>query len=235
MSRARALESPAPTWVEALAVLPPAVRLQVQRTVAADVAVQEAWPKSGAAALASPHPPLSRAYCSGSSEALAPGKGLGVYRSLAMSRTSCGGHVSAVSRKFPSTAGLLAGLLAEAARAAGRPLPPPSAAALAAAAAAGEGGAAAVAVCPQDPSLLPLAADLSAHGLEAAYRVLLAKALQRKLKATQKEAPGAAPIQPCPATDSQLATGLLEAEAIKAVARARERVKAEIGAALELD
>ena len=224
MSRGRA-DPPPPTWTEALAALPPALRLQVQRTVAADVAAQDAWPKPPL------HAPLSRAYASGDSSALAPPPGLGVYRAFALSRSSCGGHVRAVARQFPSTPGLLAGLLAEAARAAGRP--PPAAPAPAAAVSATD------ASLP-DPSLLPLADSLAAAGLDAAYRVTLARALRRKLLARaggggsgssagggggagggEPDPAWAAHAARFPATAGLLLAGKLEAAAVKAFAEAQ--------------
>ena len=265
MSRRAALEPPAPTWTEALAALPPALRLQVQRTVAADVAAQEAWPRPGTAAAAAAALPPSRAYASGNSAALAPTSGLGVFRAFALQRSSCGGHVAAVSRRFPSTAGLLAGLLGEAARGAGRPLPAAAAAGAAAAATS-----AASAPLP-DPSLLPLAADLAAHGLDAGYRVALLKALKRRMQQARAGGSssggggsgagsssgsgsgggagsgggggagegdlGAWLAQPsrCPATARLLLSGALEREAARAFAQSQASAAVVLAASLDLD
>ena len=203
-----AAPEPAPTWLEALKALPPAARLEVQRGVASDVALQASKPPA--------QPPYSRAYAS--SAAAAPPTGLGVFRAIAPSRASTGGHITAVSRSFPSTAGLLAGMLADAARGAGVPLaaPPPPAA-----------PPAAPLVAP-DPLLEGLAEELRAAGLDDAYRPVLANALARRLCGVAlpggagARVPGDAawPAQAaaCPAATRMLGSGELAAAAAARVA-----------------
>lgn len=214
MSRTRQLENPGPSWVECLSVLSPAQRLSVQKCVAADVAVQSGWPGSTA-----PQPPFSRSYASGSDGQLAPKSGLGVYRGMMMARSSCGGHLGEVQRRFPSTAGVLAGMLAEAARVAGRTLPtpatpPPSVQA---------------SLVP-DPQLAPLAEELHALGLDASYRVALTKSLERRLGGVPgpKQTPEAGWVtegKAFPMASELLVTGRLQQAVVaseKAGARARE-------------
>jgi len=148
-------------WLAALRALPPAARLEVQRGVAADVAQQASKPPTQA--------PLSRAYAT--NVGVPPPAGLGVYRTVALTRASTGGHITGVSRSFPSTAGLLAGMLQEAARGAGVPLdaPPPPI------------------VPPKAPLVAPepllegFAEELRAAGLDDAYRPVLVNALARRL------------------------------------------------------
>lgn len=184
----------------------------------ADMAMQEGWAK--AAGGGGSHPPFSRAYASGSSDTLQPKPGLGVFRGLAMSRSTCGGHLGAVSRRFPSTAGLLAGVLAEASKKAGVASP-----AQGVLGGTGAGSTSAASAPLPDPSLIPLATDLSAQGLDAAYRVVLAKALKRRLAADpnwQKQA------HRFPLTEKLLLSGALESAAAGALAAAREK-------ALDLD
>ena len=202
-------------------MLPPALRLQVKRAVEADMAVQEGWAKAAGGGGA--HPPFSRAYASGSSDTLQPKPGLGVFRGLAMSRSTCGGHLGTVSRRFPSTAGLLAGMLAEASKKAG--VASPALGFLGGGGGTGAGNTSAASAPLPDPSLIPLATELSAQGLDAAYRVVLAKALKRRLAADpnwQKQA------RRFPLTEKLLLSGALESAAAGVLCAAREK-------ALDLD
>jgi hypothetical protein len=209
-----ALTEPPPTWLEALKALPPSLRLEVQRGVASDVALQASKPPAQA--------PFSRAYAS-NAEAPPP-TGLGVYRSVAPTRASTGGHVTAVSRSFPSTAGLLAGLLSDAARASGVPLaaPPPPAA-----------PPAAPLVAPE-PALEGFAEELRAAGLDAAYRSVLAHALARRLCGVALPGGARVPGDPawpaqaaaCPAAARLLGSGELAAAAAAKVAAAQHAAAA---------
>ena len=155
----------------ALSSFPKPLASESSSTIARDAAALSA---AGAFA------PLSRAYASGSG--LAPKSGsLGAQASrgtagaiASLPRGSgAGGHVRAVSRAFPSTALVLAALLQSSAQKAGVGAVPTRADAAAAAAAAGGGAV--------DPALAALAADLDAAGLVDAYRVVLARALSRRV------------------------------------------------------
>lgn len=178
----------------------------MQRAVAADVALQESKPPAQA--------PYSRAYASLAE--LSPPAGLGVFRTIAFTRASTGGHISEVSRSFPSTAGLLAGLLNDAARTAGVPLgaPPPPAAPPA------------VPLVAPEPSLEGFAEELHAMGLDDAYRAVLVNALARRLCGVALPGGGRVPGDPawaaqaraCPEATRLLGSGELAAAAAAAVA-----------------
>jgi hypothetical protein len=168
-----AASSAAATWVSHLAVFPPKLRLELQKTISADVQAQEGQP---------PQAPLSRAYASGGGSHHTP-SGLGAPATSAatssvLRRSAVGGHVAAVSRTFPSTAEALAGLILTSAHLAkAEPRVPFDAGA----GAEGLSASAPSSVSDPHPERTALAAELRALGLDAAYRVPVARNLQRRL------------------------------------------------------
>jgi hypothetical protein len=168
-----ASSSAAATWVSLLAVFPPKLRLELQKTISADVQAQEGQP---------PQAPLSRAYASGGGSHHTP-SGLGAPATSAatssvLRRSAVGGHVAAVSRTFPSTAEALAGLILTSAHLAkAEPRVPFDAGA----GAEGASASAPSSVSDPHPERTALAAELRALGLDAAYRVPVARNLQRRL------------------------------------------------------
>lgn len=158
----------APNWTAALAALPARERLEWTRTINADVE---------ALAKAPPQPAFSRAYAS------AVHGSAGKKVSL-LDRSSVGGHLSAVTRDFPSSDSLVARMLAEAIDKAGAKPDMPFVAPdegreeqISTGPVVG-GGAAADAGALVDAGIL---AAVQAAQLGAAYRPTIAKTLQRRL------------------------------------------------------
>lgn len=167
--------SEATSWVSSLSCLPAKVRLEVQRGITQDIVAQS---RMGA------QPALSRAYASTSSDKLQPPAGLGTAASsldgLGVGRRAVGSghHLSAVSRSFPSTSVTLAELLLAAVKRAGAGQPRVPFQPLTGAPAVGR------------QEVEGLAEALASSGLDAAYRVTLARSMQRAL--APPTTPGAA-------------------------------------------
>lgn len=162
-------------WVAALAALPPKIRLEVQKTVAQDMVAQRDMP---------PQPSLSRAYCSGDSDKLAPTGGIGVFSSsldglgVGKKATGSGHHLTAVKRTFPSTAALLAQMIVESSRQAQAQPKVPYGTAHHAPAPVGQ--------LSLQAEIDALTEEIRHRHLDDAYRVTLARYLQRALEGASK-------------------------------------------------
>jgi hypothetical protein len=203
--------APAPSWTAALNVLPAKERLEWVKTINADVEAQARAPPQG---------PFSRAYASAVHGAAA--------RSSLLERSTVGGHLSAVTRTFPSSDALVARALQEAIDKVGaKPAVPFGGGGGDGADAVGGGGggaatpSAAVAALvagedgrpPSDPGIL---AAVAAAQLGAAYRPVVAKYLQRRLAA---DAAWAAERAAAAAAGGDAAAGALRFPHAAAVAR----------------